>query len=546
MYDYIIVGAGSAGCVLAARLSENPAARVLLLEAGPPDDADEIHIPAALNLLFQSTFDWDFWTVPQERAAGRAIYWPRGRMLGGSSSMNAMIYMRGARYDYDTWRDEYGCTGWGYTDLMPYFRRAEDNSRGASAYHGAGGPLSVTDLKYRSPLTKAFTASARECGVAANDDFNGSRQDGSGFYQVTQRDGHRWSAADAYLRPAMSRPNLEVLTDARATQLVIEAGRAAGVRYLRRGAEELARAETEVILAAGAIGSPQLLMLSGVGPADHLRDLGIVVRVDSPGVGANMSDHPVVTAMWETPRTPGLWEESTPANLARWRLRHSGPLTSNVAEAGGFSRTRPSLPAPDVQWHALPTPYRRAGLGDPSERVFSLLIGLVAVGSRGQLWLRTADPRHKPAIDPGYLSDPSDIEPLVVGVRMAREFAAVGPLGKACREELAPGPEVRTDAQVREFIRRDLSTLYHPVGTCAMGGDSRLAASKLASVVDPELRVRGVERLRVVDASVMPVVPRGNTNAPTIAIAERAADLIIGRAPLEPADPAAEPEPLPA
>ena len=546
MYDYIIVGAGSAGCVLAARLSENPAARVLLLEAGPPDDADEIHIPAALNLLFQSTFDWDFWTVPQERAAGRAIYWPRGRMLGGSSSMNAMIYMRGARYDYDTWRDEYGCTGWGYTDLMPYFRRAEDNSRGASAYPGAGGPLSVTDLKYRSPLTKAFTASARECGVAANDDFNGSRQDGSGFYQVTQRDGHRWSSADAYLRPAMSRPNLEVLTDARATELVIEAGRAAGVRYLRRGAEELARAETEVILAAGAIGSPQLLMLSGVGPADHLRDLGIVVRVDSPAVGANMSDHPVVTAMWETPRTPGLWEESTPANLARWRLRHSGPLTSNVAEAGGFSRTRPSLPAPDVQWHALPTPYRRAGLGDPSERVFSLLIGLVEVGSRGQLWLRTADPRHKPAIDPAYLSDPSDIEPLAVGVRMAREFAAAGPLGKACRDELAPGPDVRTDAQVREFIRRDLSTLYHPVGTCAMGGDSRLAASKLASVVDPELRVRGVERLRVVDASVMPVVPRGNTNAPTIAIAERAADLIIGRAPLEPADPAAEPEPLPA
>jgi choline dehydrogenase len=271
-----------------------------------------------------------------------------------------------------------------------------------------------------------------------------------------------------------------------------------------------------------------------------------MVRVDSAGVGANMSDHPVVTAMWDTPRTPALWEESTPANLARWRLRHSGPLTSNVAEAGGFSRTRPSLPAPDLQWHALPTPYQRAGLGDPSQRVFSLLIGLVEVGSRGQLWLHTADPRHKPAIDPAYLSDSSDIEPLVVGIRMAREFAAAGPLGKACKDELAPGPEVRTDAQVREFIRRDLSTLYHPVGTCAMGGDSRLAASRLTSVVDPELRVRGVERLRVVDASIMPVVPRGNTNAPTIAIAERAADLIIGRAPLEPADPAAEPEPLPA
>jgi choline dehydrogenase len=544
VYDYVIVGAGSAGCVLAARLSENPSTSVLLLEAGPPDDADEIHIPAALNLLFQSTYDWDYRTVPQERAAGRAIYWPRGRMLGGSSSMNAMIYIRGARYDYNAWRDEYGCSGWGYTDLLPYFRRAEDNTRGASLYHGAGGPLSVSDLKYKSALTRAFVAATRECGVPQNDDFNGPQQDGSGFYQVTQRDGRRWSAADAYLRPAMSRPNLEVVTDARVTQIMVEAGRAAGVRYLLRGVEETARTEAEVILAAGAIGSPQLLMLSGIGPADHLRDLGIIVRADSPGVGANLSDHPVVTAMWHTPRTAGLWEESTPANLARWRLRHSGPLTSNVAEAGGFSRTRPSLAAPDLQWHALATPYEREGLGDPKTRAFSLLITLVDVSSRGQVWLRSADPRHKPAIDPAYLSDGTDIEPLVEGVRMAREFAGAGPLGKACKDELAPGPDVRTDAQVREFIRRDLGTLFHPVGTCAMGGDSRLAASKLTSVVDPELRVRGVERLRVVDASVMPVVPRGNTNAPTIAIAERAADLIIGRAPLEPVDPALAAEPL--
>ena len=544
MYDYVIVGAGSAGCVLAARLSENPATSVLLLEAGPPDDADEIHIPAALNLLFQSTYDWDYRTVPQERAGGRAIYWPRGRMLGGSSSMNAMIYIRGARHDYDSWRDEYGCSGWGYADLLPYFRRAEDNTRGASAYHGAGGPLAVSDLKYKSALTRAFVASVRECGVAENDDFNGPHQDGSGFYQVTQRDGRRWSAADAYLRPAMARPNLEVRTDARVTQIIVEAGRAAGVRYLARGTEETARAEAEVILAAGAIGSPQLLMLSGVGPADHLNDLGIIVHVDSPGVGANLSDHPVVTAMWHTPRTAGLWEESTPANLARWRFRHSGPLTSNVAEAGGFSRTRPSLPAPDLQWHALATPYEREGLGDPKTRAFSLLVTLVDVGSRGQVWLRSADPRHKPAIDPAYLSDGTDIEPLVEGVRMAREFAAAGALGKVCKDELAPGPDVRTDAQVREFIRRDLGTLFHPVGTCAMGGDSRLAASKLISVVDPELRVRGVERLRVVDASVMPVVPRGNTNAPTIAIAERAADLIIGRAPLEQVDPALASEPL--
>ena len=546
MYDYVIIGAGSAGCVLALRLTENPSTRVLLIEAGPPDDADEVHIPAALSLLFQSTYDWDFRTVPQERAAGRSIYWPRGRMLGGSSSINAMIYIRGSRHDYDTWRDEYGCSGWGYDDLMPYFRRAEGNSRGADAYHGGTGPLAVSDLVFQSPLSKLFVAAARECGLAANEDFNGAQQDGSGFYQVTQKDGSRCSAADAYLRPAMTRPNLEVLTDALVTKIVVEGGRAAGIRYLLRGKEETAYAQGEVILSAGAIGSPQLLMLSGIGPADHLRDVGVPVLVDSPGVGANLSDHPVVPTQWRTPGSVNLWEKLGPAQLIRWRLRHSGPLTSNIAEAGGFSRTRPSLPAPDLQWHALPTPFVDQGLADPQYRAFTLLVGLIDVGSRGRVWLRSADPRHKPAIDPAYLSDSTDIEPLVEGVRLAREFAAAGPLAKVCTEELAPGPEVHTDAEVREFIRRGIGTLYHPVGTCAMGGDSRLAAAKITSVVDPELRVRGVEGLRVVDASVMPVVPRGNTNAPTIALAERAADLIIGRAPLEPADPAMEAQRLPA
>ena len=545
MYDYVIVGAGSAGCVLALRLTENPSTRVLLLEAGPPDNADEIRIPAALNLLFQSTYDWDFHTVPQERAAGREIYWPRGRMLGGSSSMNAMIYIRGNRYDYDTWRDEYGCSGWGYADLIPYFRRAEGNSRGADAYHGGTGPLSVCDLAFQSAMTKTWVAAAQECGLPANDDFNGAQQDGSGFYQVTQKDGRRCSAADAYLRPAMARPNLEVKTDTRATKVVVEGGRAAGVRYLQRGSEETAYVHGEVILCAGTVGSPQLLMLSGIGHADHLRELGIIVMVDSPGVGANLSDHPVVPAMWRTPKVPALWEKSSTKNLFRWQLRHSGPFTSNIAESGGFSRTRPSLSAPDLQWHALPTPFLNQGLGDPQTRAFTLLITLVDVGSRGRIRLRSTDPRHKPAIDPAYLSDSTDIAPLVEGVRMAREFAVASPLAKVCTEELAPGPGVHTDAEVREWIRRDLGTLYHPVGTCAMGGDSRLASAKITSVVDPELRVRGVEGLRVVDASVMPVVPRGNTNAPTIAIAERAADLIIGRAPLEPADPALESEPLP-
>jgi choline dehydrogenase len=538
VYDYVIVGAGSAGCVLAARLSENPGTRVLLLEAGPPDDADEIHIPAALNLLFQSTYDWNYQTTQQERAAGRSIYWPRGRTLGGSSSINAMIYIRGSRYDYNTWRDEYGCEGWGYTDLLPYFLRAENNSRGASAYHGASGPLDVQDARYKSPLTSAFVDSAKHSGLAANDDFNGPRQDGVGFYQVTQRRGRRWSAADAYLHPAASRPNLTVLTDALVTGIAMSGGHATGVHYQLRGVAETVHAESEVILAAGAIGSPQLLMLSGVGPADHLRSHDIAVLVDSPGVGANLSDHPVVTAMWHTPKVRGLWEQAGPKNLARWQFMHSGPMTTNLAESGGFTRSDEGLPAPDIQWHALPAPYQNGGLTDPAIRALSLLVTLVAVGSRGQIRLRSADPRHKPLIDPAYLSVGTDIEPLVTGIQMAREFAAARPMSKICKSELAPGDEVRTDAELRSFIRQNLTTIYHPVGTCAMGGDSKVAASRLASVVDPELRVRGVRGLRVVDASVMPTVPRGNTNAPTIAIAERAADLICGRAPLAAVEPA--------
>ncbi|HWG63373.1 MAG TPA: GMC family oxidoreductase N-terminal domain-containing protein [Streptosporangiaceae bacterium] len=544
VYDYVIVGAGSAGCVLASRLTENPSTRVLLLEAGPPDTADEIHIPAALNVLFQSQYDWNFHTAPQERAAGRPIFWPRGRTLGGSSSINAMIYIRGSKHDYDAWRDDYGCAGWGYSDLLPYFLRAECNSRGESAYHGASGPLSVQDLRHKSPLTRAFVGSSRECGLPANEDFNGLSQDGSGFYQVTQRDGRRWSAADAYLHPAIDRPNLTVQTDALVTGIIFAGDRAAGVRYLLRGAEEEARAEAEVILSAGAIGSPHLLLLSGIGPAEQMIAHGMHLTADSPGVGANLSDHPVVSAMWRTPKTTGLWEENTAPNLARWRLLHSGPLTSNVAEAGAFTRSLPSLPAPDIQWHVLPAPFEHGGLTDPATRAISLLVTLVSVGSRGKITLRSADPRHKPLIDPCYLSDNSDIEPLVTGLRMSREFAATGPMAKLCTAELAPGPDARTDEELERFIRGNLETLYHPVGTCAMGGDSRLAASKLTSVVDAELRVRGVEGLRVVDASVMPTVPRGNTNAPVIAIAERAADLISGRAPLAPVDPELAAEPV--
>jgi len=540
VYDYIIVGAGSAGCVLAARLSADPSVSVLLLEAGPADDAAEIHAPAALNRLFQTEYDWNYTTVPQHRAAGRSIYWPRGKVLGGSSSMNAMIYIRGSRHDFASWRDDHGCAGWGYQDLMPYFRRAEDNSRGPSAYHGAGGPLSVTDPRYKSAACEAFIESAIEQGAGANDDFNGPRQDGVGWYQLTQRNGRRCSAATAYLHPAMSaNPNLTVLTDALVTKVIIEGGRATGVTYLRHGQAETAQADAEVILSGGAINSPQLLMLSGVGPAAHLIEMGIDVLADSPGVGGNLVDHPVVPVIWSTPRLRGLWEKSGNSGAMRWQLTHRGPLTSNVAESGGFAHSTPGLPAPDLQLHVLPAPYQNQGLADPTQRAMTVLVGLVDVASRGRIRLRSTDPRHRPAIDPGYLSDPGDARALAAGLKMAREFVTAKSMAAICKSELSPGAHIRSDAELLHYVRTSVVTLYHPAGTCAMGGDSRWH-----SVLDPELRVRGVSGLRVVDASAMPSLPRGNTNAPAIAIAERAADLIAGRAPLaavDPADPADAP-----
>ncbi len=533
MYDYIIVGAGSAGCVLAARLSADPSVSVLLLEAGLADDADEIRAPAAVSRLFQSAYDWNYTTVPQHRAGGRSIYWPRGKVLGGSSSMNAMVYMRGNRYDFQTWRDEYGCTGWGYEDLLPYFRRAEDNSRGASAYHGTGGPLAVSDPRYKSQACEAFLGAAQEQGAVPNPDFNGQRQDGVGWYQLTQRDGRRCSAATAYLHPAMSRPNLTVYTEALVTRVLIDGEQATGVTYLHKGEIETARANSEVILCGGAVNSPQLLMLSGIGPADHLIESGISVHADSPGVGANLSDHPMVPVIWSTPKLRGLWEKSGNGSAMRWRLTHRGPLTSNVAECGGFAHSEPRLPAPDLQLHVLPAPYRDQGLADSAQRAMTVLVGLVDVRSRGLIRLRSADPRHRPSIDPGYLSDGGgDARALLAGLKMAREFVTARPMAAVCKSELAPGAHLRSDAELMDYVRASVVTLYHPVGTCAMGRESKW------SVVDTELRVRGVTGLRVVDASVMPAVPRGNTNAPTIAIAERASDLIAGRAPLAPVDPA--------
>ncbi len=538
MFDYVIVGGGSAGCVVAARLAEDPGTRVLLLEAGPDASAiDEVQVPAAFSRLFRSRYDWNYVTLPQERADGRPVYWPRGRLLGGSSAMNAMIYIRGNRVDYDAWRDDYGCAGWGFRELFPYFLRAEDNSRAESPYHGKGGPLSVQDLRYKSEHTGHFIQAAIRRGAVANEDFNGAQQDGVGYYQVTQRGGRRCSAADGYL--ADKPKNLTVVTDALVTGVLMEGGRAAGVTYRHNGADETARAEAEVILAAGAIGSPQLLMLSGIGPADHLREHGIYVIADMPSVGANLIDHPAVPVVWSTPSLKGPWESSGNAGFARWRLTHKGPLTSNIAEAGGFARSDPRLPAPDLQWHVLPVGFREQGLTDPARRAMTVLVTLADVASRGRLTLASGDPRHRPLIDPGYLSDVRDLSALAIGVRLARDYGTAAPLSKICAEELSPGEGAHTDHEMRDYIRANIASGYHPVGTCAMGADVGRSASGYDSVVDTLLRVRGVDGLRVVDASVMPTLPRGNTNAPTIAIAERAADLIAGRAPLAPQEPEA-------
>jgi choline dehydrogenase len=444
-----------------------------------------------------------------------------------------MIYIRGHRHDFQTWKTEHGCTGWGYEDLMPYFRRAEDNSRGASAYHGAGGPLAVSDPRYKSKACEAFIQAAQEQGAKANDDFNGPRQDGVGWYQTTIRNGQRCSAAAAYLHPAMTRTNLTVQTDALVTKVIIEGGQATGVSYLHHGEPKTEHVNAEVILSGGAVNSPQLLMLSGIGPAEHLIEMGIDVVADSRGVGQNLSDHPVLPVIWSTPKLRGLWEKAGNASLLRWQLTHRGPLTSNIAESGGFAHSEPGLPAPDLQLHVLPAPYTNQGLDDPTQRAMTVLVGLVDVASRGRIKLRSADPRHRPAIDPGYLSDERDSRALAAGLKMAREFVTAKPMAEICAGELAPGPHVRSDAELLQYVRNSVVTIYHPVGTCSMGGESRWN-----TVVDPELKVRGVTGLRVVDASVMPVVPRGNTNAPTIAIAERAADLIAGRAPLAASDPA--------
>jgi choline dehydrogenase len=519
-HDYVIVGAGSAGCVVAGRLSEDPAVSVLLLEAGPTDKKLEVRLPAGFPKLFKTERDWDYRTRPEPQLDGRELYWPRGKMLGGCSSINAQMYVRGNPVDYDGWADA-GNPGWAWTDVLPYFRRSETFGRGADRFHGASGPLHVEDQRDPSPLTRAALAAAVEAGLPAVDDINGATQEGVTLSTVTQHRGRRWSAADAFLHPARRRANLTVVTGALTHRVVVEDGRATGVEYVVDSTPQRATARREVIVSAGAINSPQLLLLSGIGPASALAELGIDVVADLPGVGENLQDHLAVPTIYTTGGSSTLLDAEKPPQLLKYFALRKGMLTSNVGEAMAFVRTRDGLTAPDVQIIMAPVEYIDHGLAPPPGH--GITIGVVGLTprSRGAITLQSADPRVPPAIEARYLSETDDAAPLVEGIKLARRIASQPALKEVIDGEMWPGDDVVTDAQILDFVREQAFTLYHPVGTCRMGPDGDASA-----VVDPQLRVRGVDGLRVIDASVMPVIPRGNTNAPTIMVAERAVDFV--------------------
>jgi choline dehydrogenase len=516
MHDYVIVGAGSAGCVLAARLTEDPDVSVLLLEAGPPDLNENIHVPLGYLQLAGTEVDWGYSTVPEPNCNGRRITLPRGKVLGGSSSINAMVYIRGNHRDYDDW----GASGWGWDDLFPYFLKAEDNERGESEWHAVGGPLPVSDQRSGNRITPAFAAAAAEAGLARNEDFNGPEQDGFGMYQVTQRGGMRASAAVAYLHPAAERPNLTVMPYMHVNRVLFEGTRAVGVEASQLGQAQELRAEREVILCGGAYNSPQLLMLSGVGPAEHLTMREVEVLLDQPAVGQNLSDHTAAYSVWTTPEPESLLLALEPAAMEEFAASQTGPFASNLAEAGGFARVKEGVDAPDVQFHVAPIQIVDEGTRDPEAHGVWVSPCLLTPRSRGSVQLASNDPTAKPVIRNAFYDDEADMERMVAALRLAEEICAQPAFAPYCAERFT-APAGDSDDDLRAHAAATTYEIYHPVGTCAIG-----------SVLDGDLRVEGLERLRVVDCSAMPTVPRGNTNAPVIALAERAADLIRGEAPL--------------